>query len=136
MKKILLLTFFMCAASAYAQQEPAPLYLEYDNAGNQVLSDLVCVNCPGAAEKHSLDKVTYYPNPVAQELNLTWENTDQYRVTDVKMYGLDGKLITSVNNLNPQNQLSLSFSNKAAGIYIIEILSSDNRKKSFKIIKK
>ncbi len=137
MKKILLLIFFICAASLYAQQETPPLYLEYDNAGNQVLSDLVCVNCRGAVEKHSLDNVTYYPNPVAEQLNLIWENTDQSRViTAINIYNLNGKLLTSKNNLNSQTQLNLNFSDKTSGIYVVEFLSSDGEKKSIKVIKK
>lgn len=137
MKKTLLqFTFFVFSAVLYAQQETPPLYLEYDAAGNQILSDLVCVNCPGAEEKHSLDNVTYYPNPVAQQLNLTWKNTENNRITAVKVYALNGKLIASKNNLNLQSELNLNFSNKAAGIYIIATISSDGQKKSFKIIKK
>ncbi|MCB0376359.1 MAG: T9SS type A sorting domain-containing protein [Sinomicrobium sp.] len=136
MKKALLLTFFMFSVSLYAQQEQPPLYLEYDASGNQILSDLVCVNCPGAEGKHSLDNVTYYPNPVAEQLNLTWENTGQSRVTAVKVYGLGGKLVTSNTILSLETELSLNFSDKTAGIYIVELLSSDGDKKSFKIIKK
>ena len=137
MKKILLLTFFVFSLALYAQQEPPPLYLEYDNAGNQVLSDLVCVNCPGEeATKHTLDKVTYYPNPVAEELILTWENKDNNPITAIRVYTLNGKHIASKNSLDLQTRLSLNFSNKAAGIYVVELLSSDGQKKSFKIIKK
>lgn len=137
MKKILLqLTLFVFSAALYAQQETPPLYLEYDAAGNQVLSDLVCVNCPGAEEKHSLDNVTWYPNPVAQELNLTWENVDQSSVTTVRVYTLNGKLIASRNNLDIETALILNFSDKTSGIYVVEFLSSDGEKKSIKIIKK
>jgi len=136
MKKILLITAFIYCGIATAQEEPPPLYLEYDAAGNQILSDLVCVNCPGAAEKHSLDNVTYYPNPVAQELNLIWENSDKSSVTTIRVYTLSGKLIASRDNLDLETALSLNFSDKTSGIYVVEFLSSDGEKKSIKIIKK
>lgn len=137
MKNILRLLFFMCAVPLYAQQEHPPLYLEYDTAGNQIVSALVCVNCPEAAgEKHLLDAVTYYPNPVQQQLTLSWKNTETVHVTSVRVYDLNGRQLTSKDNLSAERDVNLSFSNNTAGIYIIEVLSSDGTTERFKIIKK
>ncbi|MEM9685884.1 MAG: T9SS type A sorting domain-containing protein [Bacteroidota bacterium] len=136
-KNILRLLFLMCAMHFYAQQEHPPLYLEYDKAGNQIVSDLLCVNCPEAAgEKHLLDAITYYPNPVQQQLTLSWKNTETVHVTSVRVYDLNGRQLTSKDNLSVESELNLSFSNNTAGIYIIEVLSSDGTIETFKIIKK
>ena len=137
MKKIVLLTLFMCATNLYAQQEPPPLYLEYDKAGNQIVSDLVCVNCPeDEGEKQHLDALTYYPNPLAEELYLNWKNTETAYVTTIRVYSLNGKQLASKDNLELQTELRLNFGDKNAGIYIIEVLSNDGSTNTFKIIKK
>ena len=137
MKNVLLFLFFMCAMHFYAQEEHPPLYLEYDTAGNQIVSALVCVNCPEAAgEKHLLNAVMYYPNPVQQQLTLSWKNTETVHVTNVRVYNLNGRQLTSKDNLSAEREVNLSFSNNTAGIYIIEVLRSDGTTESFKIIKK
>lgn len=137
MKKIVLLIFFMCATSLYAQQEPPSLYLEYDKAGNQIVSDLRCVNCPeDEVEKQHLDALTYHPNPLKETLHIRWENTETAHVTTVRVYSLSGKQVASKNHLDTETELNLNFGDKSAGIYIVEVLSSDGTTKSFKIIKK
>ena len=150
MKKTLLLLFFLSVASLYAQEETPPLYFEYDASGNQQVSALVCVNCededPQAQAdqdtgeetpaKHALSKLSYYPNPTEQQLLITWENTDVSRVTAVRVYDLSGKQVALRKNLNRDTQLPLAFGHIPAGIYTVEVLSSDGTSKTFKIIKK
>ena len=136
MKKTLLLLSFMCVISLYSQDTP-PLSFQYDASGNQILSDLLCINCPEeAAAKQTLEKITWYPNPVEQELHLTWENTEAARVTAITLYTLNGKQLTSFKNLNPETTLSLPFGPYPAGLYIVELTSSKGEKKSLKILKK
>lgn len=137
MKKTLLLFFSVCITGAYAQEDTPPLSFDYDSAGNQTLSALVCINCPEApAAKQSLAQLTYYPNPVAQELHLTWEAMETGRVSAVTLYTLNGKQLATLKNLTLQTQLSLPFGSYPAGIYLVEVLSSDGATKSFKILKK
>jgi Secretion system C-terminal sorting domain len=134
-----------------AQEQEQVLQLSYDPAGNQTLSALVCVNCVDAenpaqepvaelqeepAAKATLNQLRYYPNPVAEELTLTWENTPRSHITSVAVYALNGKRIALKKNLNTQTQLTLNFSDKATGIYTIEALSSDGKTATFKILKK
>ena len=137
MRKTVLITALICCGVATAQEAPPPLSFDYDASGNQIISALVCVNCPEAAtEEHHLEGITYYPNPVVQALNLSWENTENTYMTSVNVYALNGKLITSKKNPHAQTGFPLNFSHKAAGIYVVEVISSDGRKQRFKIIKK
>ena len=150
MKKLLFLLFSVCATSLYAQEETPPLYFEYDGSGNQRVSALVCVNCEDedpqgeldqdmdqeTPAKHALSKLSWYPNPTEEQLLITWENTETSRVTAVRVYDLSGKQIAFKKNLNRDNQLPLAFGHLPAGIYTVEVLSSDGTAKSFKIIKK
>jgi Secretion system C-terminal sorting domain len=132
-----------------AQAQEETLQLSYDPAGNQTLSALVCINCPESEApqdlvenpqeepeaKTALNQLRYYPNPVAQELNLTWENTPIAQLAAVSVYTLNGKRIAVRKNLNAQTQLTLHFSDKASGIYTVEALSSDGKTTTFKILK-
>ena len=47
MKKKQCLAFCACTVVLHSQEKFPKLYLEYDQSGNQILSDLVCINCPG-----------------------------------------------------------------------------------------
>ena len=137
MKNILLLLFLVCLIPLYAQQEHPPLYLEYDTAGNQIVSDLVCINCPEVeiAEKYLLDEVRYYPNPVQQQLILSWKPTDDDRVSAVRVYSLSGKALNTYDVLNQDTTLSLPFGRLPSGMYLVEVVSSNGQKKTLKILK-
>ena len=138
MKKNLLVILFVWAAALYAQEDHPPLYFEYDASGNQIISALVCVNCPEAepAEQHRLDAITYYPNPVKEQLVLTWEHTANDRVTAVTVYPLSGRQVIAHQGLNRDTRLSLSFAKLPAGVYLVAVRSSNGTTNTFKIIKK
>ena len=137
MKKTLFFILFVWAVFLYAQEESPTLYFEYDASGNQTVSALVCINCPEAkaAEQHSLGTMTYSPNPVKEQLVLTWKHTEDDRVTAVTVYTLSGRQVIAHKGLNRDTRLSLSFAKLPAGVYLVEVRSSNHRKKTVKIIK-
>lgn len=151
MKKLLPISFFLCSLVAFAQEEP--LQLQYDAAGNQTMSRLVCINCPGEPQaggggetpgaeapiilsEKTLNQLTYYPNPVTEELTLLWKNNSHRRITSVSVYTLGGKRALYASPLNLQESLVLSFSALASGLYEIVALTSDGKTEAFKILKK
>lgn len=149
MKTHLLSLLFITSTLLSAQEHEQALQLSYDPAGNQTLSALVCINCPDAqdptqnpeappenpAAKTTLNQLKYYPNPVAEALTLTWENTPHSHITSVAVYALNGKRLALKKNLSAQSQLTLHFSDKASGIYTLEVLGSNGSKETFKILK-
>ena len=148
MKKLLLLSLLLQSLAGFAQEER--LQLQYDAAGNQIVSQLVCINCPedpGGGEapvdntpivlsEKTLNQLTYFPNPVSQELTLLWKNNPHRRITSVSVYTLGGKRALYASPLNLQESLVLSFSALASGVYEVVALTSDGKTEAFKILKK
>lgn len=146
MKKLLLLgSALLYSLTTFAQEER--LQLQYDAAGNQTVSRLVCINCPedpgaGGGEapvvlsEKTLNQFTYFPNPVRQELNLLWKNNPHRRITSVSVYTLSGRRVRYASPLNLQESLVLSFSALASGVYEVVALTSDGKTEAFKILKK
>ena len=150
MKKLLLVSAFLYNFTAFAQEER--LQLQYDAAGNQIVSRLVCINCPedpgvGGGEapvdntpiilsEKTLNQLTYFPNPVSQELTLLWKNNPHRRITSVSVYTLGGKCVHYASPLNLQESLILPFSALASGVYEVVALTSDGKTEAFKILKK
>jgi hypothetical protein len=88
------------------------LLFEYDTAGNQIKCELCVSNCatlrkianPDVAQlkqedyikSFPEDVISYYPNPVKEELYLKWELKDYNKVTTIQLYSLSGQLIKSI----------------------------------------
>jgi hypothetical protein len=150
MKKLLLLSLLLQSLAGFAQEER--LQFQYDAAGNQIVSRLVCINCPedpgaGGGEapvdntpivlsEKTLNQLTYFPNPVSQELTLLWKNNPHRRITSISVYTLGGKRALYASPLNLQESLVLSFSALASGVYEVVALTSDGKTEAFKILKK
>ncbi|MBK9735059.1 MAG: family 16 glycosylhydrolase [Saprospiraceae bacterium] len=83
---------------------------------------------------HKIDKL-YYPNPVIDVLNITTEHADNQNIV-VKMYSIDGNLITS--NKYPLNNNIIYIDNLGSlvdGMYFVSY-ELNNKIHSLKIIKK
>lgn len=127
------------------------LKFDYDAAGNQVKRYL-CINCTGRliksdtvysvhndqAQKSRINNVllTYYPNPVKEELYISWEAIDQNNVEKIQVFSLQGKLLND-ELTNPADRLKiLQFSQYPQGYYIVLINYSNGESQNLKIIKK
>lgn len=150
MKKILLLALLFITISSYCQNK---ILFEYDTAGNQVKRSL-CINCPANLGKDSSetpkdiaklttqdliksfpdDVISYYPNPVKEELYLKWDLVDN-KVSLIQIYSLTGQLIESYNKLENTNNRVMSFQKYPSGMYDLLISYTNGEQKSIKIIK-
>ncbi|WP_309609119.1 T9SS type A sorting domain-containing protein [Flavobacterium sp.] len=150
MKKLLLLTLLFGTISSYSQIK---ILFEYDTAGNQVKRSL-CINCieydengnPTSKEIAKIkdenlikafpeDAISYYPNPVKEELYLKWELVDNNKVSLIQIYSLTGQLVGSYNKLENTNEKILYFQKYPQGVYDLLILYTNGEQKSIKIIK-
>ena len=151
MKKILFLTLLFITISSYCQNK---ILFEYDMAGNQV-KRLLCINCPANLGKDNAeipkdiaklttqdliksfpeDVISYYPNPVKEELYLKWELADNNKVSLIQIYSLTGQLVGSYNKLENTNNQVMSFQRYPSGMYDLLILYTNGEQKSIKIIK-
>ena len=81
-----------------------------------------------ATGEFNSSKFAYYPNPVKNVLNLSYEQN----ITDVVVYNLLGQeIITKKFNAN---QTQVDMSGLAGGTYIVKV-TANNTNKTFKVIK-
>ena len=150
MKQILLVILLFITSINFAQNK---ILFEYDTAGNQIKRTL-CINCLPETAKSSekpkeIDELTaedliktfpedalsYYPNPVKEELYLKWNLIDDNKLTEIQLFSLSGQLLKRITKLENQNSESIIFQQYPQGIYTILLLYSNGEQKSLKIIK-
>lgn len=121
------------------------IIFEYDSAGNQVVRRY-CPNC--SESKNSQDSIedellkffpediiSYYPNPVKNELFLKWDLVNSNYVNEIKMFDINGKLISTVSDLKNTDRTTIQFSSLPKNIYLIILVFKDGESKLIKISK-
>lgn len=122
----------------------------YDLAGNQT-SRTICLQCKAKSSKEikEIDSLTeddllkfdkeddfsYYPNPVREELYLSWNTTSDKYISSVRVYSLAGQELSSHYGSSAISNLTLHFQNYPSGIYMVLLNYNDGGEKSIKIIK-
>lgn len=151
MKHYLLLLLVTCSLVIHAQQKK--ITFTYDAAGNQTIREL-CLTCTAkksnvtppketaAITEDDLEKfapndvISYYPNPVREELYLKWELTDENYVKALQVYSFNGQVLKSYSQSNSDNSQTIPFQFYPAGIYLVVLEYSSGDQKTIKIIKK
>ena len=127
------------------------LTFSYDGAGNQT-TRILCINClPQSAKpvkeidavaESDLEKffpedvISYYPNPVKEELYIKWELIEGNYVSSLQLYGLNGQVLQSFTNLNKKDSQNIAFQSYPTGMYAVILFYKNGEQKSIKIIKK
>lgn len=150
MKKLLLLISLIACWAAFAQQK---LTFDYDRAGNQILRELCLSGCtPQRSEEAKPikvealidedlqkfspeDVISYYPNPVKEELYLRWELKQENHVTSIAVYDLQGKILKTYTQTAKFNSQNIPFQNYPSGVYIVGLYYANGDQKIIKIIK-
>ncbi|MFB9080242.1 T9SS type A sorting domain-containing protein [Flavobacterium procerum] len=148
MKKIILIIAFVHCIFMNAQQK---LNFGYDNAGNQI-SRVLCLNgCNSKPSKpakeienldendmekfYSGDVISYYPNPVKEQLYIKWEVNDNVAVSSIVVYGITGQTIDKISNTENVTSQNISFEKYPVGVYLVVLYYTNKDQKSIKIIK-
>jgi hypothetical protein len=147
MKHISLLTLLLFSFYATAQDK---ISFDYDAAGNQIKREL-CITCINTSAKYvskandvakeefipmeASGKISCYPNPVQQELYLTWQLTNTTTVTAIEVYDLNGRLLQTYTNSGSSNLQTIPFVSYPQGVYAVVVVYSNGDKKSIKIVK-
>ncbi|OMQ12515.1 T9SS type A sorting domain-containing protein [[Flexibacter] sp. ATCC 35103] len=147
MIKFLLIISFLFSFTARAQTK---ITFSYDAAGNQT-SRILCINCLSKTAKEvkeievitnddldqffEKDVISYYPNPVKEELYLQWQLTKENYVTSINVYSVTGQLLRSYSGNERLNNLNIPFQTYSAGFYLVLLSYKDGGEKSIKIIK-
>lgn len=149
MKKHLLFTFIPFYFSVQAQQK---LLFNYDQAGNQILRELCLSGCSPTSKREDVkeiealiqddllkfspnDVISYYPNPVKEELYLQWELANENAVTSIQVYSMIGQALRTYQISERTNALNIPFQDYATGVYLVVLSYKDGGEKSIKIIK-
>ncbi|WP_445455730.1 T9SS type A sorting domain-containing protein [Flavobacterium sp. HNIBRBA15423] len=151
MKHLLIFIVFIVTSSISAQVDR--ILFNYDSAGNQIKREL-CINCSSSLIRtsqeeikeivdlkeedllkfESEDLISYYPNPVKEELFLKWELINN-NVSKIEIYSLSGQLIKFLPNLEKENSKIISFQEYPSGTYSVLLSYTNGEQKSITIIK-
>lgn len=143
---------FLLLIFGFVCQAQNRITFSYDNAGNQIKRQL-CINCLTSKmtdEKtkeitaleedllkfSSKDLISYYPNPVKEELYLQWELLDGNYVSSIQVYDPNGQTLQSFSNMDMKNSQNIAFQMYPTGIYFLVLSYKNGEQKSIKIIKK
>ncbi len=147
-KKLFIVLLLVSVVQLYAQDKT--IEFAYDNAGNQT-ERKICINCSTSTASKTLiettaedfipidvnptDQITYYPNPVQEELYLKWELINDKKVSSIMIFTTAGLLIKSYQDTATVKLQTINFSNFPSGVYLVLMQFNDGKEKSFKIIK-
>lgn len=144
MRKIYLILLGLFSINAYSQS--TSLHFSYDASGNQILRDVVCINCGKAnliteemmEEKLSVLKegISAAPNPVTQKLHVQWIFEEENPLQQFQIRNMNGGLLKSIPVRSNSGSLEIDFSPYSKGMYILAGLHLNNKISIIKIIKK
>ncbi|WP_159778623.1 T9SS type A sorting domain-containing protein [Flavobacterium sp. 9AF] len=138
----------------FGQNYANSISFSYDNAGNQIKRELsFSIPRPMVVEEEPLSKtiseikeeellkffpediISYYPNPVQEELFLKWELIDNNQVTKIEVYSFTGQQMKAISNLEKETTTTISFQEYPSGTYTILLFYSKGESQSITIIK-
>jgi hypothetical protein len=150
MKHYVLVVMILFSIVIQAQQK---ITFTYDSAGNQTKREL-CLKCTAkkanatppkeiaAVTEKDLEKffpedvLSYYPNPVREELYLKWELSNENYVKALQVYNFNGQVLKSYSLSERDNTQTIPFQDYPAGVYLIVLEYNNGDQKTIKIIKK
>jgi hypothetical protein len=148
MKNLYLLLLLLFVSQSFTAQ--TKILFEYDAAGNQIKRTL-CINCNTATGKTAKkiddlktedlqkfspnDVISYYPNPVQEQLYLKWDLTDNIKVASIQIVSLNGQSMQTIAKLESKNNHTLSFQPYPRGVYMLLLVYTNGEQKTIKIIK-
>lgn len=150
MKPVLLFLFtILVSIGSYAQDR---IKFNYDTAGNQTRR-FVCYGCSAKTtdsipkeiaelkEEDLLkfspnDVISYYPNPVREELYLKWELVNENKVSSIEVFTINGQRVNVYSNLEKENTKNIPFQEYPQGTYLVLLSYTNGDQKSITILKK
>lgn len=141
--KLLFTIFYILALNFCLAQDK--VIFEYDLAGNQIVRRF-CPSCSesknseNSSENNLLkffpeDIISYYPNPVKEELFLKWDLVDNNYVTEIQLFDINGRLVSTISDLKDTDRTTVQFSFLPKNIYLIVLVFKNGESKSIKISK-
>ena len=117
------------------------LNFTYDNSGNQK-TRIICINCQSGSgdeikeeELNKQDAISYYPNPVKEELYIKWDVKDESYITSIQVHSFTGQLLKQYLLTNKTDNQNVPFHSYPSGIYAVWLKNNNGEEKTMKIIK-
>lgn len=150
MKPVLIFTFLFFSIIVNSQSANR-IKFSYDSAGNQERR-FICL-CSAKTNNDSIyktietiveedlvkdtefEQISYYPNPVREELYVKWANNINNPVIALEVYSLTGQLLRSYTNLKDVEMTSVAFQDYPIGYYNLLLVYADGERKLLKIVK-
>lgn len=150
MKTLITFLLLVLYTVSNAQQK---ITFNYDAAGNQIVRNLCISGCStagkSAAEVKDIEAVTeddllkfsaedvisYYPNPVKEQLYLKWEIINDNKVSSITVYGISGQVLRNFSNTENSDNQIISFEQYPRGVYLVALNYKNGEQKTIKIIK-
>ena len=142
--------------SAFSQELPDKIIFDYDSSGNQIFRGIVIefsrtafmeggysfekegveeTNRTPEKKGYSSSRLTYYPNPVRDVLNIEWD--DNFKKVDYIVVNTpNGQRLVVVPNLSESISTSLDFVDLPTGVYYLTVVYMDRTEEIIKVIKK
>ncbi|KAF2515832.1 T9SS type A sorting domain-containing protein [Flavobacterium salilacus subsp. salilacus] len=151
MKKLFSFMVILLPLYFHAQTQYDVLVFDYDIAGNQITRELICISCDNPlrpahehAEEESIaltqsseyEQLSYYPNPVLEQLYIKWVNNHEIYVTTIEVYSIRGQKVKRIENLKGADNHTIDFGSFAQGIYTVLLMYNNNTVEDLKVIKK
>jgi Secretion system C-terminal sorting domain len=150
MKQFFSLLFISCSLFSLSQTK---ITFQYDEAGNNerryIVINAARTSAPQEAVRdvkaltekdliinEEFNDISYYPNPVKEELFVKWRKTTTSYVIKAEVYNLNGALATVFTNLSQQESQNISFLSLPVGLYHVILTYKDGTSKILKIAKK
>jgi hypothetical protein len=145
---------FFVLSFALSHAQPKRIQFSYDTAGNQI-QRMICMPCDARVANDTIatiktpetltesdlirdnlyKQISYYPNPVRQELYVKWVNEKANFVTEIELYSMSGQSVKKYKNLNQTDMATIAFQDYPQGFYNLVLVYSDGEKKTLKIVK-
>ena len=127
----------------------------YDNAGNQVKREICFCSREvndsivprDSIKKYEeltekdltkdvlYDQISYYPNPVREELYVKWMNDEKGFVSTIELYSMNGQSLKSYSGLKGKETATIPFQKYPQGTYNLVLVYSNGDRKTLRIIK-
>jgi hypothetical protein len=146
---LFILMTILLSLDVYSQDR---IKFDYDSAGNQTRR-FVCYGCSARVadsipkeiaelkEEDLLkfspeDVISYYPNPVREELYLKWDLTNENKVSSIEVYSINGQRVNLYPNLEKENTKNIPFQEYPQGTFLVQLNYTNGEQKSITILKK
>ncbi|TDX11253.1 T9SS type A sorting domain-containing protein [Flavobacterium sp. S87F.05.LMB.W.Kidney.N] len=148
MRRLFLVFFLFYCLCSEAQHQ---ITFQYDSSGNQT-NRTYCFGCSSKSVKeikeieavqeddfekfYPEDQISYYPNPVKEELYLKWTASDELNVNSIGVYSITSAVLDYYPIKSGLNNQNLPFQSYSVGVYFVVLNYNNGEQKSIKIIKR